>query len=120
MPPAHQHASIAAWNDEQHVVDNRRLYKQKFDAVLEILSPLLDVRMPDAGFYLWPQTPISDAEFSRQLFAQQNVTVLPGQYLSRTSAGVNPGEQHIRMALVASLEETVEAANRIYQFIKSL
>jgi len=120
MPPAHQHASIAAWNDEQHVADNRRLYKQKFDAVLEILSPLLDVRMPDAGFYLWPHTPISDAEFSRQLFAQQNVTVLPGQYLSRNSAGINPGEQHIRMALVASLEETVEAANRIYQFIKSL
>jgi N-succinyldiaminopimelate aminotransferase len=120
MPPAHQHASIAAWNDEQHVIDNRRLYKQKFDAMLEILSPLLDVRMPDAGFYLWPQTPISDTEFSRRLFAEQNVTVLPGQYLSRSSGGINPGEQHIRMALVASLEETVEAANRIHQFIKSL
>lgn len=117
MPVHHQLASMQAWNDEQHVLDNRNMYKQKFNSVLEILSPVLDVALPDAGFYLWPQTPISDTEFAQQLFAQQNVTVLPGQFLSRTSENINPGENHIRMALVATVEETVEAANRIHQFI---
>jgi N-succinyldiaminopimelate aminotransferase len=120
MPLAAQHASIAAWNDETHVTDNRRLYQQKFDAVLELLGPLLDVKLPDAGFYLWPQTPIADTEFAQQLFARHNVTVLPGQYLSRDSDGINPGTNHIRMALVATVDETVEAARRIVQFIKSL
>ena len=120
MPPAHQQASIAAWKDETHVQDNRRLYKQKFDAVLDVLSPLLDVKMPDAGFYLWPRTPIADTDFARRLFAEQHVTVLPGQYLSRESDGINPGAGHVRMALVATLEETVQAAHRIHEFIKSL
>ena len=120
MPGHHQQASIAAWNDEQHVADNRILYKQKFDAVLEILSPLLDVKLPDAGFYLWARTPIADTDFAQGLFAQQNVTVLPGQYLSRTSNGINPGENHVRMALVAGFDETLAAANRIKSFIESL
>ena len=101
-------------------MENRKLYQQKFNSALEILAPVMDVKLPDAGFYLWPQTSISDTEFARGLFAQQNVTVLPGQYLSRTSDGINPGENHIRMALVATVEETVEAAHRIKQFIDSL
>ena len=120
MPPATQMASISAWSDEQHVLENRQLYKAKFNAVLEILSPVLDVTLPDAGFYLWPQTPVSDTDFARDLFAEQNVTVLPGQYLSRNSNNINPGENHIRMALVATLDETVEAARRIYQFVEKL
>ncbi len=120
MPGHHQQASICAWNDEQHVADNRQLYQQKFKSVLEILAPVMDVKLPDAGFYLWPQTPVIDTEFSQGLFAQQNVTVLPGQYLSRTSNGLNPGEHHIRMALVATVDETVEAAHRIKQFIDTL
>jgi len=120
MSGHHQLASISAWNDEQHVIDNREKYKQKFDSVLEILSPVLDVKLPDAGFYLWARTPISDTDFAKNLFATQNVTVLPGRYLSRTSDGLNPGEGHVRMALVASVDETVDAANRIHQFIKSI
>ena len=120
MPPPTQLASISAWNDEDHVRENRRLYKQKFDAVLDILAPVLDVRLPDAGFYLWPRTPIADTDFAQQLFAQQNVTVLPGRYLSREAEGINPGVNHIRMALVATVDETVTAADRIHQFITSL
>ena len=120
MPPAHQAASIVAWGDENHVAGNRALYKQKFQSVLEVLSPVLDVKLPDAGFYLWPRTPISDTDFAQQLFAQQNVTVLPGQYLSRAHNNINPGSGHVRMALVATLEETIEAANRIKQFVETL
>jgi N-succinyldiaminopimelate aminotransferase len=120
MPLASQYASIAAWNDETHVTDNRRMYQQKFTAVMEQLEPLMDVRMPDAGFYLWPKTPVADTDFAQQLFAQQNITVLPGRYLSRDSDGVNPGTNHIRMALVATVDETLEAARRIVQFIQSL
>lgn len=120
MPVHHQKASIAAWNDEQHVADNRHLYQQKFNSVLEILSPVMDVKLPDAGFYLWPMTPITDTDFAQQLFAAENITVLPGQYLSRMSDGMNPGENHIRMALVATVEETVEAAQRMKHFINTL
>jgi N-succinyldiaminopimelate aminotransferase len=119
MPPAHQQASILAWNDEQHVIENRKLYTQKFDAVLNILQPVMDVARPDAGFYLWPRTRISDTEFARELFASENVTVLPGQYLSRDSHGINPGRNHIRLALVASVAETIDAAQRIKHFIAS-
>lgn len=119
MPPAHQQASILAWNDEQHVIENRKLYTQKFDAVLNILQPVMDVARPDAGFYLWPRTHISDTEFARGLFASENVTVLPGQYLSRDSHGINPGSHHIRLALVASVAETLDAAQRIKHFIAS-
>lgn len=119
MPPAHQEASIMAWNDEQHVIENRKLYTQKFDAVLQILQPVMKVARPDAGFYLWPRTEIIDTEFARNLFASENVTVLPGQYLSRDSHGINPGSNHIRLALVAGVAETIEAAQRIKHFIES-
>ena len=120
MPPATQAASISAWRDEDHVIENRSLYTQKFAAVLEILSPVLDVSLPDAGFYLWPQTPVDDAEFALGLLTQQNVVVLPGSYLSRPAAGINPGSNHVRLALVAPLEDCVEAAERIKTYIVSL
>lgn len=115
-----QIASIKAWNDEQHVRDNREQYRQKFDAVLDILSPVLDVQRPGAGFYLWPKTPIADDIFTRELFAQQNVTVVPGSYLSREASGVNPGANRIRMALVASTDECIDAAQRIRTYVESL
>jgi N-succinyldiaminopimelate aminotransferase len=120
MPPATQAASISAWRDEDHVAENRTLYTRKFAAVLDILSPVLDVNMPDAGFYLWPQTPVDDAEFALGLMTQQNVVVLPGSYLSRMAAGVNPGSNHVRMALVAPLEDCITAAERIKTYIVSL
>jgi N-succinyldiaminopimelate aminotransferase len=120
MPVQHQLASIAAWNDEAHVVHNRELYRRKFDAVLEILSPVLDVTRPPAGFYLWPSTPIADTDFARGLFASQHVTVLPGQYLAREWEGLNPGAGRVRMALVASHAECVEAAQRIKAFVQTL
>jgi N-succinyldiaminopimelate aminotransferase len=120
MPVQHQYASIAAWQDENHVRDNRRQYREKFDAVLDTLDGCLDVARPDAGFYLWPKTPVSDEDFARGLFAQQHVTVLPGRYLSRDVNGFNPGAGHVRMALVATAEECVEAANRIKQFVNNL
>ena len=120
MPPVHQIASIAAWNDEQHVEQNRQLYQQKFDAVLNILSPVCEAQKPEAGFYIWLHTNIDEADFAKQLFDQQNVTVLPGSYLSRTVDGQNPGSQHVRMALVAPLDECIDAANRIKQFIENL
>jgi len=120
MPPATQAASICAWRDEDHVIENRILYTRKFEAVLEILSPLLDVSQPDAGFYLWPQTPVEDTGFALGLLQQQNVIVLPGSYLSRTAANINPGSHHVRMALVAPLEDCIEAAERIKTYIVSL
>ena len=120
MPPATQAASITAWNDEDHVVHNRELYLEKFNAVLEILAPVMSVSMPQAGFYLWAETPIADTAFARQLFEQQNVTVLPGTYLGRDTTAGNPGSNRIRMALVAPLEECIEAAHRIRSLIESL
>ena len=120
MPPAHQIASIAAWNDEEHVRANRELYRKKFDAVLDILAPVSRARKPDAGFYIWLNTQRSDTDFAQQLYVRQNVTVLPGSFLSRDVNGANPGSRHVRMALVAPLDECVEAANRIKQFIDSL
>jgi N-succinyldiaminopimelate aminotransferase len=120
MPPATQAASISAWRDEEHVAWNRTLYTRKFAAVLDILAPVLDISMPDAGFYLWPQTPVDDAEFARGLLAQQHVIVLPGSYLSRSAAGINPGRNHVRMALVPPLEDCIEAAERIKAYIVSL
>lgn len=120
MPPATQAASLAAWTDEAHVRDNRELYRQKFAAVLNTLGGALDVRMPDAGFYLWARTPVDDTEFARGLFVQQNVTVLPGSYLSRDAHGINPGRDHVRLALVAPLEECVEAAQRIRAYVEGL
>jgi len=117
MPPATQAASIHAWQDEAHVSANRELYRDKFRAVLDLLTPVLEVTPPAAGFYLWPVTPEADDEFARQLLARQNVSVLPGSYLSRTADGINPGARHVRMALVAPLEECVEAAGRIRSYL---
>jgi len=120
MPVQHQYASIAAWNDEAHVRANRALYREKFERVLDILGDSLDVAKPDAGFYLWAGTPIDDTEFARQLFAQENVTVLPGQFLARATAAGNPGERRVRMALVAGVDECVQAAQRIRRFVDRL
>ncbi len=120
MPPATQDASARAWRDERHVVENRRLYREKFAAVTEVLAPLLNVGRPPASFYLWPRTPIDDQEFSRRLYQQQNVIVLPGSYLSRDTPAGNPGRNHVRMALVAPLDECVEAARRIRSFVEQL
>ncbi|MFI2810551.1 MULTISPECIES: succinyldiaminopimelate transaminase [Microbulbifer] len=115
MPLPHQHASIAAWRDETHVKENRALYREKFAAVLETLDGCLDVSAPEAGFYLWPR--VGDGEgFARELFRQQNITVLPGSFLARESGGSNPGREYVRMALVATLEECIEAARRIRAF----
>ncbi len=119
MSGHHQYASICAWDDEQHVTESREIYRQKFNTVLSILSPVMDVKLPDAGFYLWPRTDMSDTDFAQKLFAQQNITVLPGQYLSRIADNINPGENHIRMALVATPEETTEAAHRIKHFLET-
>jgi N-succinyldiaminopimelate aminotransferase len=121
MPIHNQLASIAAWGDEEHVKENRRAYRAKFEAVVPILRQVMDVDFPDAGFYLWPQTPagMNDEVFARELSAQQNVHVLPGRYLSRTVDGYNPGENRIRMALVAPLHECVEAAERIVAFVRA-
>lgn len=118
MPMHHQIASIAAWDDDRHAADNRALYQQKFDAVLEILGSVLDVSKPDAGFYLWPKIGISDETFALELKRQQNVTVLPGRYLSREIDGLNPGAGRVRMALVATLEECIEGAKRIREFVE--
>jgi N-succinyldiaminopimelate aminotransferase len=114
-----QHASLAAWNDEAHVVANRRYYREKFAAVAALLEGVLEFEVPPAGFYLWPRLPGDDQEFARELYARTNVTVLPGSYLSRDDYGINPGRRHVRMALVAPLEECAEAAHRIRDFIQS-
>ncbi|WP_301154255.1 succinyldiaminopimelate transaminase [Metapseudomonas otitidis] len=120
MPVQTQLASVAAWNDEAHVRANRDLYREKYDAVLDILGGVLDVQRPDGGFYLWAKTPVDDTTFTRELFAREHVTVVPGSYLSREVNGVNPGAGRVRMALVAPLAECVEAAERIRRFVRSL
>jgi N-succinyldiaminopimelate aminotransferase len=119
MSPVVQAASMAAWSDEQHVIDNRALYRSKFAQVTPLLAEVLEVALPDAGFYLWAKVKGNDADFARDLFSLYNVTVLPGSYLARDSHGANPGEGRIRMALVAETAECVEAAQRIVQFVKS-
>ena len=120
LPPATQCASIAAWQDEKHVVDNRERYRQKFTQVSALLSATLAPQQPQAGFYLWAQTPVSDIDFTRRLYAEQNVTVLPGRYLAREHDGINPGENRVRMALVAPLDECLDAARRINQLLEDL
>jgi len=133
MSPSVQRASAAAWDDEAHVVENRALYRQKFEQVTPILAEVMDVALPDASFYLWAGVPagcaniggqgsgLSDDEwFAKVLLAQYNVAVLPGSYLARESNGVNPGAGRVRMALVAGVDECVEAAQRIRAFIQSL
>ena len=113
MNPAVQAASIAAWNDEAHVVENRRLYAEKFAQVTPLLQGKLQVALPDAAFYLWARTDIPDTEFAVRLYRDFNVTVLPGSFLARDAHGANPGRNFVRMALVASLSDCLEAANRI-------
>ena len=120
MPPVHQFASIEAWNDELHVQQNRALYVKKFTAVLKILAPVIPASLPDAGFYLWLNTPIDDEIFAKEIYEKQNVSVLPGSYLSRDTGDLNPGKNHVRMALVAPLDECITAANRIKKYIQTL
>jgi len=137
MPLPTQHASIRAWQDEKHVQENRRLYREKFAAFIDILGEVCTITKPPASFYVWMKAPTLDklhgrrkhdklpgataaSEFARQLFAQFNITVLPGSYLSRDFDGQNPGQDHVRIALVAPLEDCIEAAQRIKQFLNSL
>ncbi len=120
LPPPTQAASISAWQDEAHVIENRAYYQRKFDAVVEILQPVLTVEKPAAGFYLWVETPVDDERFTRELYAQQHVTVLPGSYLSREAHGMNPGRNRVRIALVAEMDECLEAARRIRKFVEGL
>lgn len=124
MSPTIQAASLIAWNDELHVVENRAKYIAKFKQITPLLQEVLDVALPDAGFYLWAQvgkrTGLSDTEYAQRLFAEYNVTVLPGSYLAREAHGINPGQDRIRMALVAEVDECLEAARRIVEFTKKL
>ncbi len=124
MSPSVQAASIVAWNDETHVEENRAKYIRKFSQLTPLLSEVLDVALPDAGFYLWARVDklaaISDTEFARRLYAEYNVTVLPGSYVARDAHGVNPGANRIRMALVAEVDECLEAAQRIVEFTRKL
>ena len=113
MSPAIQAASVSAWNDETHVINNRRLYAEKFRTITPMLMNNLSVEMPDAAFYLWAKTEMQDTEMAIRLYRDFNVTVLPGSFLAREAHGINPGKHFIRLALVASLDECVEAANRI-------
>jgi N-succinyldiaminopimelate aminotransferase len=124
MSPVAQQASIAAWGDEAHVVANRDMYRAKFAQVTPLLADVLDVALPDAGFYLWAKVPHaerpgSDIEFARGLLAQYNVAVLPGSLLARDAHGINPGAGRIRLALVAEADECLEAAERIASFVRS-
>ena len=121
MSPVVQAASIAAWGDEAHVQANRALYRAKFERVTPMLSRVLDVALPDAGFYLWAGVPgADDVQYARGLLAQYNVAVLPGSLLARQAHGVNPGAGRIRMALVAGVDECAEAAERIVAYTKEL
>ena len=123
MSPPVQAASCAAWADEAHVQENRSLYKEKFALITPLLKGVMDVELPDAGFYLWADvrtSGLSDTDFARALYAEYNVTVLPGSYLARDAHGSNPGRNRIRMALVAGVDEGLEAATRIVQFCKGL
>ncbi|MDR1424523.1 MAG: succinyldiaminopimelate transaminase [Azoarcus sp.] len=120
MNPAVQAASAAAWGNETHVAENRHLYREKFGAVVPILAPWLGVKQPEAGFYLWARTPIADTDFTLRLHAEYNVTVLPGRFLAREAAGIDPGAGFVRIALVAAHDECVEAAERIAAFCKKL
>lgn len=119
MSPVVQAASAVAWADEQHVIDNRTQYREKFAQVTTMLASVMDVALPDAGFYLWAKIEGSEEDFARDLYANYNVTVLPGSYLAREAQGHNPGAHRIRMALVAETAECVDAAQRIVQFVQS-
>ena len=118
MSPPVQAASCAAWQDEAHVRENRRLYREKFEAVVRILREATDVHMPQGAFYLWLRTPGEDTAFARRLYEACNLTVLPGSYLAREARGVNPGRGHVRVALVPPPDQCVEAARRIADFFR--
>ena len=120
MPVHVQAASVLAWDDEAHVVENRAQYREKFEAVVPILSDVVEIAMPEAAFYLWPKLTLDDETFARELYAAENITVLPGTYLSREQDGVNAGANRVRIALVAEREKCVEAAERIRAFIGRL
>lgn len=120
VPNQVQLASVFAWNDEEHVIRNRALYREKFQAAMDILAPAMDVTCPPAAFYLWPRTPVDDEIFTRELFARQNVTVVPGSYLSRNSTSGNPGRNRIRISLVAPVDECNEAMHRVRRHLESL
>jgi N-succinyldiaminopimelate aminotransferase len=120
MSPVVQQASIAAWNDEAHVADNRRLYREKFDALVPLLQPVVPAPRPEAGFYLWARVPGgNDEAFARELFRETHVTVLPGRYLARDAHGINPGRGYVRLALVPSVSDCIEGARRIVSFCHS-
>ena len=108
---------VAAWGDEDHVKINRRLYREKFDAVAPILGSKISVQIPPAGFYLWPDLGQDDLDFCRRAFSEQNVSLLPGQFLAREVDGHNPGTGRVRLALVAELEECIEGAERLATII---
>lgn len=120
MSPVVQAASTAAWSDEVHVIENRRLYTQKISDAMRILSDVINIRMPDAGFYFWLETPIIDTEFTKRLYQDYNVTVLPGSYLAQDTHGVNPGANYVRIALVTTPLECAEAMQRIKNFMNDL
>ncbi|MDR4519355.1 MAG: succinyldiaminopimelate transaminase [Nitrosomonas sp.] len=120
MNPASQAASTAAWNDESHVAENRRMYREKFSQVKSLLTGTLAIRLPDASFYLWIKAPVSDTEFTKRLYRDYNVTVLPGSYLGRNVRGINPGENFVRIALVAPLDACMDAAGRIKNLLNDL
>jgi N-succinyldiaminopimelate aminotransferase len=119
MPVPTQLASIEAWNDDAHAAANRALYREKFARILPILQPVLDVSEPDGAFYLWPDVQRDDEAFTRDLFAAQNLTILPGSYLARDTATGNPGKGRVRISLVASIDECVLAAQRIRTFLEN-
>jgi N-succinyldiaminopimelate aminotransferase len=118
MPVHNQVVSAAAWRDEEHVIANREIYRTKFDAVLDILGNVWPMARPPAGFYLWPETPVDDRLFTQKLFGQANIKVVPGSFLSRGPDTGNPGKNRIRMALVATFDECVEAAGRLKEFMQ--
>jgi N-succinyldiaminopimelate aminotransferase len=118
MSPAVQAASVAAWNDEAHVIENRRQYAEKFAAVMPMLKDVLQFDAPDAAFYLWARVPGGDdAAFARELYRTRHVTVLPGSFLAREAANINPGKGFVRIALVDSLQACIEAARRMASFV---
>ena len=120
MAPPVQLASTAAWNDEAHVLDNRNQYREKFAACTPLIGEVLGTRMPDASFYLWARTPVTDTEFARGLLEHYNVVVLPGSFLAREVKDINPGANFVRIALVASAAECLDAASRIRRFAQQL
>jgi len=118
MSPPVQYASTVAWQDEKHVKANRLAYDEKYDKVLNMLNPVIPVTKPAAGFYLWLTLPIDDKQFTQSMLREQNVAVVPGSYLGREVNGINPGENHVRLALVAKSDECIEATQRIIDVIQ--